>query len=427
MFKKITGILVISAMVLLIMMCPITIAYSSYVENGLKDLSPTSSPFDTSRIVDVRDKITAMQNLSVLEEMNGMPFGDDPGSGIIASYGTHHSFGLGINDVGAKGVYAKHVFDEFLSVAGGNRLLYGPTLTGPQYMALEVGVKYWDSMDVPRLFVYDHYIKDFKVYLTPTNLRNENYLSGDVYEVCIAWFNGYWGAYLWDYSISNWDLIYSQTHDRPAGHSRGWDTYEAYYDGTWPTNTQILKASEIKIQYNNGNWYYVDAGHGGFELDDWPGGFPVSHGWINYYYSWWAGVSRNYAAVFLRKETYGGGIIQNEYGILGDFPMNNNALFIDSSKGATSKIFAQMNVQQAGGHIKVFCKSQSGYTSDLYVYVSNDNSNWYPVGSWIGVGQTTPRWLEIGYYSSPFRYISVVGYYNTRPVYLYIDAVRVVA
>ncbi len=425
-------LVVISVIILFLLACPITIAYSSSFENELESNSPTISPFDTSKIKDVRSQVASEQDLSILEQMNKLPKGScesgaEKGSVTVGSYGSHHWWGTGMyNPGGAKGVYAKQVFDEFLRVDGGNFNLYGGTLTGPNPMALEVGVQYYNDMSYPQLFVFNHYTEKFVAYKNPTQLRNGNYLSGDYYEVCIAWFNNYWGAYLWNYGTSNWDLINSETHNRPD-HNIGWNTYEAYYDGTWPTNTQILKASETKIQYSNGNWYYVDAAHCGFENVDWPNGFPVSHGWITSYYSWWAGVSRNYAAVFLRKETYGGGIIQNEYGILGDFPMNNNAVFIDSSPGATSKIFAQMNVQQTGGHIKVFCKSQSGYTSDLYVYVSNDNSHWYQVGSWIGVGQTTPRWLEIGYYSSSFKYISVVGYYNTRPVYLFIDAVRVVA
>jgi hypothetical protein len=334
------------------------------------------------------------------------------------------------------GVYAQHTIDEFLTLPE-NCLLYAPTLRPPDPCPLEVGVKYWED-DEPFLFVYDHYLGIFTdVDFTADELRDEHYLTlQDTYDVCIIWQDNTWGAYLYDYNDNLWDRIYNQDNNKYL-YAGGWDTYEVYFDSSWPSDTNYLKASNIMIYTSNGyepiQWYW-DYNWGtwysgpGYELANWPGGFNVPHGWVNNFYEWWAGVENAYPSNINWADTFAGGYLENADGLLGPHPDGNCALLLDGYYNSGTRIVADMNTE-ATGEVYVYCYSEPGYMSDLYVYVSSDNYNWDQVGEWIpaGIGQTSPQWYDIGHYSGTFTYIAICGYYYTGdgPVYLYVDAVRV--
>jgi hypothetical protein len=87
--------------------------------------------------------------------------------------------------------------------------------------------------------------------------------------------------------------------------------------------------------------------------------------------------------------------------------------------------------REAHGHIEIYGYSgPGGYYSDLYVYVSDDNQNWYQVGSMQTITATSPYWIDVGTYSGNFRYIKIVGYDSPDrwlSVCLWLDCVQVTA
>jgi hypothetical protein len=78
----------------------------------------------------------------------------------------------------------------------------------------------------------------------------------------------------------------------------------------------------------------------------------------------------------------------------------------------------------SGGNICIRGWSTSGYYSDLYVYVSNDNQNWVTVAT-LCITQSSPYWITVGTVKSNFLYIAVAGYDSGNSVNLHLDAVRV--
>jgi hypothetical protein len=104
----------------------------------------------------------------------------------------------------------------------------------------------------------------------------------------------------------------------------------------------------------------------------------------------------------------------------------NNAQYarIDApSYGQTGRVCGNMNTQ-ASGHIYLYGYSQTGYSSHLYVYVSNDKQNWTNVTYDKTITQSTPYWIDCGS-SNPFNYILVLVYHTGQAARLYVDSVAV--
>ncbi|MGB9959719.1 MAG: hypothetical protein ACPLKQ_04275 [Candidatus Bathyarchaeales archaeon] len=83
---------------------------------------------------------------------------------------------------------------------------------------------------------------------------------------------------------------------------------------------------------------------------------------------------------------------------------------------------------RATGHIVINAYSEPGYSSDLYVYVSDDHQNWYLVNT-LTITNTSPCWIYVGAHSGPFRYIAIAVYVNYETgnsAYLHVDAVHAV-
>jgi hypothetical protein len=386
------------------------------------------APFDLSETVDVSKEFLAKHELVRINQLD-LPHGDPFEQTILQT--SDHWWGAGIREgYGVLAVYARHYIDEALELPNDEpRILYAPTLRAPDPCPLEAGFAYHSSGS-KYFYVYDLYYHNFTLDLTVAELKNEHYLSSEqYYEVGIAWDGNGWGVYLRDFSTGQMEgpIRYSSNS---VNKGDGWDYYEAYYDGTWP-NTAYLKASEIMVYLFDPYYgYYWDYNWGwsifgtGYEINNWSGGgFNVPHSWINNYYEWWAGVGHFYVSSIVQTGTDNGGQLEHPEYIVGESPDGNYAHLICPSSGSTAKIIALMNAE-ATGKIKVYCYSQPGYVSDLYVYVSMDNYYWQQVGSKIGVGQTSPSWLDIGTYSGDFIYIAICGYDTTRPVNLYVDAVR---
>lgn len=326
------------------------------------------------------------------------------------------------------GAFARQYVDDGLELENG--ILYAATLKPPDPCPLEVGFAY-KSTGEKYLYVFDFYYYAFtNVDFTIQELRNEHYLSSEnYYEVCIVWYDNTWGAYLRNFSTGYMERIYDNPNN--AEHGDGWDMYEAYFDGSW-SDTPYLTSSELMVYIpDTYGGYFWDYNWGwsifgpGYELSYWPGGLNVPHNWVNQYYEWWVGLTPfSVSSIDWGKtSTYGGGVLENAANIVGESHDGNYAHFSCQTAGASARAVGIMNAESTGT-VQVYCYSQSGYVSDLYVYVSIDGYSWYQVGSMIGVGQGTPNWLEIGTYSGNFWYIGIAVYDSTRPASLYVDAVR---
>lgn len=119
-----------------------------------------------------------------------------------------------------------------------------------------------------------------------------------------------------------------------------------------------------------------------------------------------------------------GGTVDNAGNIAGASNNQNYAHIHCSDYPDSAKIFGYMNAD-AHGHIYLYGYSGAGYYSDLYVYVSPDNNNWYYVNS-LRITTSSPYTIDVGTYGNNFRYIAVCGYDGGFSVCLYIDAVSVV-
>jgi hypothetical protein len=117
--------------------------------------------------------------------------------------------------------------------------------------------------------------------------------------------------------------------------------------------------------------------------------------------------------------------ISNPSGLCGPSPDGNFAYLYAGNYGDEAMIIANMN-GEASGHVYLNGYSDSGYYSNLYVYVSNDGTNWYllPNGDQI-ITANSAYYIDCGSYSN-FQYVAVVGYDSGDSVSLHIDSVQVI-
>lgn len=91
---------------------------------------------------------------------------------------------------------------------------------------------------------------------------------------------------------------------------------------------------------------------------------------------------------------------------------------------AMGQIIGTFDEEYVHGLISLYGWSADGYYSHLYVYVSNDASNWkYVSDQYISGG--TIQWMDCGYEEECFKYICIVGYNSGFSVNLYLDCCRV--
>jgi rhodanese-related sulfurtransferase len=123
-------------------------------------------------------------------------------------------------------------------------------------------------------------------------------------------------------------------------------------------------------------------------------------------------------------DAYGAGsAVNNPWNMLGSSPNGNYGQLYAPNYGCTARVSLTLN-QPSVGQIDVYGYSVSGYYSLFYVYVSNDDYNWNFVKSQV-VSSSSPGWISFGPYTSPFRYVLLLGYDSGNSVNLQIDAVRV--
>ena len=120
-----------------------------------------------------------------------------------------------------------------------------------------------------------------------------------------------------------------------------------------------------------------------------------------------------------------GGTVDNNAYIRGLAIDGDEAHIHCSSNGDMAQIKGNFSDDISTGHIRLYGHSDT-YDSDLYVYVSNDYSNWYQVGSMLTLSDSEDsEWIELGQYYSAFKYIAIVGYNTGTQVCLYFDCARV--
>jgi len=140
--------------------------------------------------------------------------------------------------------------------------------------------------------------------------------------------------------------------------------------------------------------------------------------------------------VYYTSEFEDGGVVNNHQYLRGSYHDANFAQIYCPDAEDMGQIIGTMNEGEASGKIEIYGKTQSGYDSELYVFRSNDYSNWYQVGSVQWITSTQPYWINVGTYSGNFIALAVVvycpwyeipgyGIYYYHPSNLYVDCVRV--
>lgn len=93
--------------------------------------------------------------------------------------------------------------------------------------------------------------------------------------------------------------------------------------------------------------------------------------------------------------------------------------------GQTGRVCGVMDTAQASGHIYLYGYSQSGYNSHLFVYTSDDKTNWDEVVLNKTITQSTPHWIDCGSAPNAFNYIIILVYNGGEAARLYVDSVAV--
>ncbi len=146
----------------------------------------------------------------------------------------------------------------------------------------------------------------------------------------------------------------------------------------------------------------------------------------NQYDIYWEMHSQTYVSSVVSNQwgPYGNGVVNNPYNIVGTKD-GDDAEIYGSVYGSGGYITGQMNAP-SGGNIYIRGSSAPGYSSDLYVYVSNDDQHWVQIGNSITITQNSDYWISVGQYMGDFNWISIAGYDpGNNPVNLYVDAVAI--
>ena len=122
-----------------------------------------------------------------------------------------------------------------------------------------------------------------------------------------------------------------------------------------------------------------------------------------------ASASPGYGQTLMSYSGIGSGSVDNPYNILGS-PNDAYTQLYGGNPDDGAVIDVRMEAQGASGAAVYFYGySYPGYSTHVYVYVSNDNSNWQLVGSGY-VTTSTPGWIYCGNAPIAFQYVAMVVY-----------------
>jgi hypothetical protein len=137
--------------------------------------------------------------------------------------------------------------------------------------------------------------------------------------------------------------------------------------------------------------------------------------------------SEHYWVYEATEYEYANGHVYNVENVVGSYYDFNTAHIGCPNPPDRADIIGTLDEEVVGGgHVEIYgCSSPGGYYSDMYVYVSSNNQDWYQVGSMLTITATSPYWIDVGTYGSSFRYVRIVGYDSHNSVALNLDCVRV--
>ena len=123
-----------------------------------------------------------------------------------------------------------------------------------------------------------------------------------------------------------------------------------------------------------------------------------------------------------------GGTVDNHAYMRDLEPDDDKAHIHCSSNGDMGQILGTLNGSLSRGYVRIYGTGAAGYSSDLYVYASDDEVNYYQIGSKITLaGSGTLYWINVGHYYDDFEYVAVVGYHSGNAVCMYFDCFRVLS
>ena len=248
------------------------------------------------------------------------------------------------------------------------------------------------------------------------------YIPGHTYNFALTPASNYVDFSIYDATSGTWS--YSWNMNVPGTSIIDWPDPGCYSPAScvegYTSNNLITNVPYFQTYLGYGETTYYQSITSGVPFGISTGVWSAGSG---YYY--WSMLSENYASSIIESQTggIGYGSVNNEDNLVGTRG-DNYATIYGGNFGDGGRIVGQMNAP-SGGNIYLYGCSVSGYYSNLYVYVSSDDSNWIQIGSMITVTSTTTYWISIGQYFGDFQYIEVVGYdsYDSVNLHLYTVAV----
>ena len=230
-----------------------------------------------------------------------------------------------------------------------------------------------------------------------------------------------WSTSTWKYPPPNLNIYWDYIGDQFVGISI-FSPASAVEGFTTNTALQNVPYMQTYVGYNEQDATNFNYGGGvPSGIGTLVNGPSMQMGYDGYY---WAALSQTYVSSITGNGTFGAGSVSSPNNLVGT-QNGNYATIYGGNPYDGGYINGQMNTF-AGGNIYIYGYSTSGYNSNLYVWVSMDDSNWTQIGSsYITVTSSTPYWISTGSYFGDFKYIAVTGYDTYDSVYLHLDAVKV--
>jgi uncharacterized protein Usg len=200
----------------------------------------------------------------------------------------HQCWGTAMNT--SAGTYtADYAFQSIyptLTISSG-QTLYAPTMACPGNCPLELvtyyACDYWGVM-YRKVCVYNFTTGSFGWSSNMDTTFCNKYVRNNFYNAELLGNGSYWYALLYNYSTSNWEIIYSYANGSVVNN---WDMWEEYNMApNFPTLPEIYSQSiEARI---NGMWTVISAAYGS-QLMTYPFTAPYSKAFASNYWSWHIG------------------------------------------------------------------------------------------------------------------------------------------
>lgn len=212
----------------------------------------------------------------------------------------HLSFGTEIRtDQNINGVFARQeVIGDFELGTGEDRTLFAPTLTAPRPCPVESNTAYWrysGYSSTARWWGVFNFVDEnwpVTIYLDQPAWQDfvtDDYGEGGCYFTTIYNDGGTWRVYLWNFTVNNWQEMYSTTQsDTDRTPDFGWDIWESIeWDTNWPDPFVEIRSTNLQVR-SGSTWYYCTSTYGEV-YDNLPEDFDYDYGWTSNYYTWYCG------------------------------------------------------------------------------------------------------------------------------------------